>query len=83
MKPLINYLLQFGQLNQQQIELVSRKAKEIKIKKDDYFSEAGKIPKKVGFLSDGILRVCYYNSKGEEFTKYFVDQDNFVVDINS
>ena len=83
MKTLINYLLQFGQLNQQQIDLVKSKAKEVQLKKEDYFSEAGKIAKQVAFITDGILRVCYYNNKGEEITRYFLDENNFAVDINS
>jgi CRP-like cAMP-binding protein len=83
MEGLINYLLQFGQLNQQQIDLVKSKAKEVWLKREDYFSEAGKTANHVAFITDGILRVCYYNNKGEEITRYFVDENNFAVDITS
>lgn len=83
MEQLINYLLQFGQLNQQQIELIRSKATVIELKKDEYFSEAGKTPRRVAFINEGILRVCYYNSSGEEITKYFIGENNFAVDINS
>jgi CRP-like cAMP-binding protein len=83
MEELINYLLQFGQLNQEQIDLVKSKAKVIELKKDDYFSEAGKIAKHIAFVNSGILRVCYYKSKGEEITRYFIDENNFAVDLNS
>jgi hypothetical protein len=37
MENLINYLLQFGQLNTQQIDLLKSKAKEMHLKKDAYF----------------------------------------------
>jgi CRP-like cAMP-binding protein len=83
MEALINYLLQFGQLNQQQIDLVKSKAKKAHLKKGDYFSEAGKIANQVAFIVGGILRVCYYNNKGEEITRYFIDENNFAVDLNS
>ena len=83
MENLINYLLQFGQLNQQQIDLIKSKAKLIELKKEDYFSEAGKIARQVAFVDNGILRVCYYNNKGEEITRYFIDENNFAVDLNS
>jgi len=83
MESLIQYLLQFAQLNQQQIELVKSKGIFREIKKDDYFQEAGKIPRDVGFLTEGIIRICYYNNKGLEITKYFIDENNFIVDINS
>jgi CRP-like cAMP-binding protein len=81
MKEFIEYILQFGNLNQQQIDLISKKATVIEIKKDEYFSEAGKIAQQV--VLDGIVRVCYYNNKGEEITKYFIDENNLVVDLES
>ncbi len=80
---LINYLLQFGQLNPQQIALIKDKASEVELRKGKYFSEAGKISKNVAFITAGILRVCYYSNQGEEITKYFVDENNFAVDLNS
>jgi len=83
MKEFIEYILQFGSLNQQQIDLISKKASELELQKDEYFSEAGKIAQQVGFTLDGIIRVCYYNNKGEEITKYFIDENNLVVDIES
>ncbi len=83
MEALINYLLQFGHLNQQQIDLVKSKGIQKELKKDEYYAEAGKIPREVIFLTEGIFRICYYNNKGEEVTKYFIDENNFVVDINS
>lgn len=83
MEPLINYLLQFGHLNQQQIDLIKSKAIIKSIKKDEYYHEAGKIPREIIFLTEGIMRICYYNNKGEEITKYFIDENNFIADINS
>ncbi len=49
MEVLINHLLQFGHLNQQQIDLIKSKATEAELKKDGYFSEAGKIPREVAY----------------------------------
>jgi len=83
MKELVEYILQFGNLNQQQIELISKKATELNLRKDEYFSEAGKIAVQVGFVLDGIMRVCYYDNKGEEITKYFIEENNLVVDLES
>ncbi len=83
MEELIEYILQFGNLNQQQIALVTKKTTELRLRKDEYFSEAGKIPRQVGFIIEGILRVCYYNNKGEEITRYFIDENNLVVDLRN
>lgn len=83
MENLINYLLQFGQLNQQQIDLIKEKASILNLNKEDYFSEAGKIAKQVAFVNSGILRVCHYNKNGDEITRYFIDENNFAVDLTS
>lgn len=74
MKELIECILQFGDLNKQQIELVSSKATETELRKDDYLVEAGSIFNQVVFILEGILRIYYYNKKGDEITKYFVSE---------
>jgi CRP-like cAMP-binding protein len=83
MNAFVTFVLQFGNLNQQQIELISKKANELELPKDEYFSEAGKITRQVGFIVEGIMRVLFYNNKGEEITRYFIDENNLVLDINS
>lgn len=80
MEKLIEYILHFGNLNQQQIDFIKSKATELELKKDDYFSEAGKVPKYIGFVLEGVFRCCYYNNKGEEITHYFIDEYSFVSD---
>jgi len=80
---IINYLLQFGNLNTTQIDLIKSKVVFKELKKDEYFQEAGKIPREIIFLTEGIMRICYYNNKGDEITKYFVEENHFLADINS
>lgn len=80
MEELINLLLQFGDLNKQQIDLILSKTRVLELKKDEYFSEAGKVPRYVGYVLEGVFRFCYYNNKGDEITNYFIDENNFVVD---
>lgn len=83
METLINYLLQFGNLNAAQIELIKSKVASRELRKDEFFQEAGKIPREVIFLTAGIMRICYYNNTGDEITKYFIDENHFIADINS
>ncbi|KIA96166.1 cyclic nucleotide-binding protein [Pedobacter kyungheensis] len=83
MEALFNFILKFGNLNRQQMDFIASKAKTLTLHKEAYFSEAGKIARQVGFITEGILRVCYYNNKGEEITKYFIDENNLVVDLES
>ncbi|MFZ6665275.1 Crp/Fnr family transcriptional regulator [Peijinzhouia sedimentorum] len=79
MKEFIDYILSFGNLNQQQIELVIKKGKEIELKKDDFFWEAGKAINQVGFVTEGVLRVYYYNSNGDEITRYFITENLLIL----
>lgn len=80
MKELTDYILQFGDLNQQQIDLIISKARRLELKKNEFLSEAGKIPKYVGFVLEGVFRFCYYNNKGKDITYYFIDENSFVAD---
>lgn len=80
MKAFTAYSLQFGHLNKQQVDLIETKGTEINLKKEAYFSEAGIIPRQVGFITEGIIRGCYYNNKGDEITRCFVGKDSLVVD---
>lgn len=83
MKAFINFLLQFGHLNEQQIDFISGKAKETILPKDAYFVEAGKVMKQVGFIVEGIIRICYYNNKGEEITKIFIEENHLLFNLDN
>jgi CRP-like cAMP-binding protein len=80
MKELIEYILQFGNLNQQQISLIEKKATQTDLQKGEYFSEAGSVPRQVGFIVAGVIRGCYYNNKGEEITRCFITENSLVAD---
>jgi len=83
MEKFIEYVLQFGNLNQQQIDLIKSKATEIELRKDEFYWEAGKIVRQIGFLTDGVIRVFYYNNKGEEITRYFIDENHLILSGNT
>lgn len=80
MKEFIAYILQFGYLNQQQIEFIAVRAIELQLRKDEYFWEAGKVVSKIGFITHGILRVFYHNNEGEEHTRYFIEENHLILD---
>ena len=80
MEKFIDYVLQFGNLNKQQIDLITSKATELELRKDDYYWEVGKTVKQIGFLTDGVIRVYYYDSKGIEYTRYFIDENLLILD---
>lgn len=83
MDQFINYIQLFGTLNPQQIELIGSKGKVINLKKGAYFAEAGKVLKQVGFVLDGILRICYYNKEGKEITKIFIEEEHLLYNLKN
>lgn len=80
---LIDYLLQFGTLNGQQIDLILQNVSSRTYSRDTYFLRAGQVSREIGFITEGIFRVCYYDQEGNEITRYFLDEKNFIADINS
>jgi CRP-like cAMP-binding protein len=80
MNELIEYILQFGNLNTQQTDLIRSKAKVLELQRETYFSEAGRVPRQVGFVAEGVVRGCYYNNKGEEITRCFIAENSLVAD---
>lgn len=83
MEEFIAYILQFGNLNKQQIDLIKARGSEVELLKDDYYWEAGKTVRQIGFLWEGVLRVYYYNNKGEEITRYFIEENHLILSGNA
>jgi CRP-like cAMP-binding protein len=80
MDELLNYMSQFGKFDAQEAKLAISKLNIIKLHKDAYFSEAGSVPKRVGFVLEGVLRGCYSNSNGDEITRCFIPENNLCAD---
>jgi CRP-like cAMP-binding protein len=83
MEALTDYILKFGNLNKEQTDYIASKATRCTLPKGEYFSEAGKIPRQVAFVLDGIFRLSFYNEIGEEITNYFIHGNQFVVDYEN
>ncbi len=78
MKEFIEYILRFGHLNKQQIDFISGKAEITGLNKNEYLAEAGKSIKRIAFILEGIARICYYDNKGDEITRYFFDKNHLL-----
>ncbi|MDF7814930.1 Crp/Fnr family transcriptional regulator [Hymenobacter sp. YC55] len=81
--PLDTFLLQFYPFSLQQLQLIRNQAVARTYQPGDYFSEAGRVAQEIGFIVAGVLRVCYFERNGTENTKYFVEENHFVVDLQS
>ena len=78
-----DYLQQFDTLNKQQVELINSFLVAKSYKEGDFFLRAGKVSNEIGFVLKGVFRVCYYDNNANEVTRYFLDEGNFIVDLNS
>lgn len=52
--------------------------KPLSISKGEYYIREGQTPKKFGFVSKGLFRYLYIDKRGNEFTKSFITEGNFV-----
>ena len=78
MEEFIEYILQFGHLNKQQTGFICGKAEITGLNKNEYLAEAGKQVKRIAFILEGIVRICYYDNKGDEITRYFFDKNHLL-----
>lgn len=54
-----------------------------KLKASEHFHEMNKVANEIAFVEGGILRVYAIESGGNEITKYFIKENQFVVDLES
>jgi CRP-like cAMP-binding protein len=48
------------------------------LERGDFFVRAGDVPKTIGFVNSGILRLYYVDRDGNEYTKSFCAENSFV-----
>ncbi|SED14720.1 cAMP-binding domain of CRP or a regulatory subunit of cAMP-dependent protein kinases [Tenacibaculum sp. MAR_2009_124] len=78
-----NYLASFNILNEKDISEFSKLTTPKKLKKGDYFIEAGNMCNEVAFINRGMLRSFYISSTGEDVTYCFFWERNFVTAYSS
>ena len=78
MNTLINQLLLFDHLNQQQISLINRLTKQVHLHKGEYLAEPGHTISFLAFVNSGVLRYNYYNREAENITTVLIGEGNFV-----
>jgi hypothetical protein len=68
MKEFYDYILKFGNINPQQIDFIAKKANELEFHKDEYYWEAGKAVKQIGFITEGIFGCIIIPTKAKKNT---------------
>lgn len=80
MNEYINFITTFGDLNSQDLAVIQSVLVEKKINKGEYFSEAGQVPKEIGFILKGVIRGVFMNERGEDISRCFITEYNLVCD---
>lgn len=78
MDDFLAYLAQFGTLTPAQRELVAQKTTRLRLRKGAYFQHSGAAVQRVGYVVEGVFRVCHLTATGEEVTHYFVEEHNML-----
>lgn len=79
---LLEQLKQITVLENTEIELITNSFKSLVLSKGDFFLEAGKVNKHVGYLNKGLVRYFVYKD-GEESTFEFTKEGEFIADYQS
>lgn len=59
------------------------KAKEKKLKAGDYFLMAGDVPRYIGFVASGLLRLYYIDPQGKDITKHFAPENTAAISYSA
>ncbi len=79
---LLELINQITLLEEKEIDLIKSSFKPLQLTKGDFFLEAGKINKHVGFLHKGLVRYFVYKDE-EESTFEFTKEGEFIADYQS
>ncbi len=79
---LLELINQITVLEEKEIELIKSSFKPLQLTKGEFFLEAGKINKHVGFLHKGLVRYYVYKEE-EESTFEFTKEGEFIADYQS
>ncbi|SJZ84869.1 cAMP-binding domain of CRP or a regulatory subunit of cAMP-dependent protein kinases [Chitinophaga eiseniae] len=72
-----------GILTPQDIRHFSAHFKAKQLKTGEHFQKDGEVAREIAFVENGILRLYGVTPEGDDVTKYFVRENQFIVDLES
>ncbi|GAB3516713.1 Crp/Fnr family transcriptional regulator [Emticicia fontis] len=76
--PFISFVKRIVDLPEAEEAKVLLLLRPVKIARGEYYIREGQVPKKFAFVEKGLFRYSYINTKGTEFTKNFILENNFI-----
>lgn len=83
MDTFINYITKFGSIDVQTQKTLKSYLKLERLQRDEHFLEAGKYCNRIGFVKKGIFRIYFLDKEGNEITRYFLAENQFIVDLSA
>ncbi len=68
-----------AEIPREELRRLFRRKKIIRLKKDEYFLNAGEIPNRIGFNISGLLRLFYIDEDGNEINKHFCTENTLAI----
>lgn len=75
---MIQYIRNIVEIPSEEDEKLRKHLRHVSIPKGTYYLNAGQIPRRFGFIHQGLCRYLYIDHKGTEYTKNFVPEGQFV-----
>ncbi len=83
MDELITCLRQHGHLENWQIDLIDHQFDWLFVAKGNYFSQVAQVASRIGFITQGVMRIGYYTQEGDEITRSFRAENQWVGNTTS
>lgn len=83
MDAFINYLIKNGGQKLDYSSILQNILKKKYSRTNEYFLSAGEYSNEIGFIEKGVFRILFYDKNGNEITRYFMSENQFVVDLYS
>lgn len=80
---LIDAIRSFADLPESELHHFGSLFSPMELKKGELFLMAGEIPRHIGFIRSGILRLYYLTASGTEYTKHFSMEGSFVLSFGA
>ncbi len=79
----IHTLKQLIDLPEPEEEKILKLIRPVTVRKGAYYIEDGQVPKRFGFVSEGLFRYLYRDTNGNEFTKNFLPEGSFIASYSA
>jgi CRP-like cAMP-binding protein len=72
-----------GDIPEEELRKALKRTRSITIKEGSYFLQAGEVPRRIGFLKSGLMRLFYVDLSGNEVNKHFCLENTLAISYSA